>query len=729
MTEKRKILKTRLFGNTKPKSARRLADGGQAAKGPAAAPGFSAWVLPIAIFYDELVFKWSTTVRPFGFNVFLIAAGSAVLGLLLWLPVSFIRSPSWHRRIKRVLLLIIALMFCIEYFVYWQFKTFYDLNTIFNGAGHMLRGFLKETLELVFSLQGLAHILLFFLPALLYAAFGRIVDPVRPLKASARLIAAAMAVHLLLLDLGIICAVPVYKSACSSRYSFQNAVDTFGLMSAVRLDVRNDLFSSQKVQFEMELPAEEPAEEPVEQPDEQPVEAEEPEQVEIQEPESAGAEDAAPEEPEVPEIPLGDNKLDIDFKALAENAGYMEATLDEYVSTLKASNKNQYTGLFAGKNLIMITAEAFTAEVIDPKLTPTLYRLANKGIVFKDYTQSATAGTTGGEFAHIFGMLPVDSGMSMREMANHKNYYTMGSQLDRLGYYGKAYHNSDYTYYARNITHASLGYSDGFMGYGNGMEEFVTMQWPESDLEMIEGTLPDYIDKPHFNIYYMTVSGHNGYYPGSNSMTDKHWDQVQDLPYESKAVKGYIACNLELEAALTALVDALEEKGIADDTVICLTADHFPYGLDNGAVLGNLPLLEELYGYPVKNYLERDHNRLIIWSGCLEEEDPIVVADPVSCVDILPTLSNLFGLEFDSRLMPGRDVFSDTEPLVWTLFWDWKTDLGTYIAARNTFTPVSEDTVIPEGYVERIQTIVSNKIAYCRGCLKCDYFAHVFPDE
>ena len=704
MSEKRKQRKIRLFGNTRPKSEQRLAGRPQPSKKPAAGgPGFSVWVLPLAILFDELVFKWSTTVRPFGFNVFIIAVYSAVLGLLLWLPTSFIRSPSWNRRVKRIILLVVALLFCIEYFIYRQFKVFYDLNTIFNGAGHMLRGFLKQTIALVFSPQGIAHILLFFLPFLLYTIFGRFVDPVRPLKVSARVIPAIAAVLLFVLNLVIIYTFPVYTSAYSDRYSFQNAVDTFGLMSGVRMDVRNNLFASKKVQFDLE----------------QTVEA-------AEEPEST---EPAPAEPETPGVPTGDNKLDIDFKALAEDAYGVEAELDAYVSTLKASNKNEYTGLFAGKNLIMITAEAFSAEVIDPELTPTLYRLANKGIVFTDYTQSATAGTTGGEFAHIFGMLPVDGGSSMHDMVGCNNYYTMGSQLDRLGYFGKMYHNNDYTYYDRNVTHECLGYSEGFMGYGNGMEEFVTFQWPESDLEMIEGTLPEYIDEPHFNIYYMTVSGHNGYTPGTNAMTDKHWEQAKDLPYESDDVKGYIACNLELEDAMTALVDALEEKGIADDTVICLTADHFPYGLDDGAALGDMPLLEELYGYPVENYFERDHNRLIIWSGCLEDEAPIVVEDPVSCVDILPTLSNLFGLEFDSRLMPGRDVFSDTEPLVWTLLWDWKTRLGTYIAATDTFTPASEDTVIPDGYVERIHSVVSNKIAYCRGCLSCDYFAHVFPEE
>ena len=218
MSEKRKQRKIRLFGNTRPRSEQRLAGRPQPSKKPAAGgPGFSVWVLPLAILFDELVFKWSTTVRPFGFNVFIIAVYSAVLGLLLWLPTSFIRSPSWNRRVKRIILLVVALLFCIEYFIYRQFKVFYDLNTIFNGAGHMLRGFLKQTIALVFSPQGIAHILLFFLPFLLYTIFGRFVDPVRPLKVSARLIPAIAAVLLFVLHLVIIYTFPVYTSTYSAR--------------------------------------------------------------------------------------------------------------------------------------------------------------------------------------------------------------------------------------------------------------------------------------------------------------------------------------------------------------------------------------------------------------------------------------------------------------------------------------------------------------------------------
>ena len=263
------------------------------------------------------------------------------------------------------------------------------------------------------------------------------------------------------------------------------------------------------------------------------------------------------------------------------------------------------------------------------------------------------------------------------------------------------------------------------MGQGNGMEQYVKNAWPQSDLEMFQGTLPTYIDKQPFNVYYMTVSGHSGYSRSGNSMTNKNWDKVKDLNY-SNAVKGYLAANLELEGALAYMVSELEAKGIADNTVIVIATDHFPYGLDEDGTLGNMPYLSELYGYNVNDYFQRDHNRLIIWSGCLEKMDPIVVDTPTFSLDILPTLSNLFGTEFDSRLMPGRDVFSDATPLVYNTNYDWKTDLGTYYSSKGKFVPVNDTVEIPEDYVENIKKIVRNKINFSTNAPQVDYYRHIF---
>ena len=44
-------------------------------------------------------------------------------------------------------------------------------------------------------------------------------------------------------------------------------------------------------------------------------------------------------------------------------------------------------------------------------------------------------------------------------------------------------------------------------------------------------------------------------------------------------------------------------------------------------------------------------------------EEAVTVSEPCSAVDIVPTLSNLFGLEYDSRLLSGRDVLDqDYDP-------------------------------------------------------------------
>ena len=241
---------------------------------------------------------------------------------------------------------------------------------------------------------------------------------------------------------------------------------------------------------------------------------------------------------------------------------------------------------------------------------------------------------------------------------------------------------------------------------------------------MFEATVPMYIDHAPFNIYYMTVSGHSNYSRGANEMSKKHWEETS-----SSRVRAYIAANLELEDSMAYLLSELEAHDLLDDTVIVICADHYPYGLDKDAGPGHMPYLSELYGYEVTNYIERDHNRAIIWSGCLEDMDPIIVDSPSSSIDILPTLLNLFGVEWDSRLLPGRDVLSDAFPVAFNLNYDWKTDLGTYISSKGVFTPVSEDIEIPEGYVDYVKAIVKDKITFCKGVINAKYYAYVFPPD
>ncbi|HAM69548.1 MAG TPA: hypothetical protein DCP68_08045 [Ruminococcus sp.] len=662
---------------------------------------FEALFFAAAFLWWEIVFKFATIRSGFSWNLCIIALFSVGYAMVPVLLTSFFKEKI-ARVLRSILLFLGMIPFGVEFFIFQEYNIFYDIKTIINGAGGAATGFIGEIMNLILSVSGILMLVLLAIPPVLYLILKKRCGS-KDANWPARLGILLAALICIGGGIGLSHGLKSYAAVYSKEYSFPSAIRNFGLLTGIRLDIthgRKDTLSFENAEFE---------------PEEEPAVTTAPADIDPENTATAATTVSYPV-----------HTLDIDFERLAQEDSGQYASLSEYITTLKPASGNQYTGMFKGKNLIFLTAEAFTKEVISKELTPTLYRLSTKGIQFKDFYQPACAGTTGGEFQNIFGLHPMFGGASFPSFtAGGNTGLTLASQLNRQHYWGKAYHNNDFTFYSRHITHNQLGFSEGFMGYGNGMEQYVTYEWPQSDQDMIKGTIPEYIGKPHFNVYYMTVSGHNGY-DRFNAMSAKHWDEVEDLPY-SEPVKAYIACNLDLEAALTDLVAALEKKGIADDTVICMTADHFPYGLDDNASYGNMPYLSELYGYNVVDAVHRDHNAAIIWSGCLEDAEPIVVDAPASSLDLLPTLSNLFGLDYDSRLMPGRDVLSDAEAIYFDRDYNWKTDRGYFLAETQTFYPNTEHDAVSDTYIERIKAIVRNKINYCQGVLNCGYLAHVLP--
>lgn len=426
----------------------------------------------------------------------------------------------------------------------------------------------------------------------------------------------------------------------------------------------------------------------------------------------------------------GYNAINIDFDAFS--AAYPSiAELNNYVSSLEPSEKNPYTGIFKGKNLILICAEAFSDLVIDEELTPTLYRMTHNGIYFSDYYQPTWGGSTStGEYSFLMGLVPKDGVKSILETRNNNNYFTLGNQLQRLGYTSCAYHNGNYDFYDRNLTHQNLGYSN-YYGFGNGLEKIIKKY--SDDTTMLDATVDLYLDKQPFSLYYMTISGHSTY-TADNVKTKKYLDRVlARYPGKYKATTNYYLCyQLELENALTVLIDKLETAGIADDTVICITADHYPYGLENSSTFGNdQDYVADLYGYKYSTPWEKDHSSWILWSGCLENDLSAYscqIPEPTYSLDIVPTLSNLFGVNYDSRMLVGRDVFSDTEAIVVWNSYSWRTVQGSYNAGSRSFTP-NYGYQYDKEYIDRINSIVKNKIYFSGQAVKTDYYGIIFGKD
>lgn len=662
------------------------------------------WIFfPLALLYHELLLRaFDTQNAFFRGTLVMVVLFSIATGLLLSLLVNLLH----NRRLAQVLMLVVTalwtLLLCVEYCCRSYFKSYFSVGFICTMTGNVVTGF-GSTIPGIVA-QRLPFIIAALLPlALCILLRKRIVTEHRMSKWSL-LFVTAVSVIFLLIGEGL-ARWGTYGDSYTYNFQTDAAVSQFGLHTAVRLEAEYALFGTPQPKLELPTQEDEP--------------------------------DDTPDDPPAATTPVeyGYNALDIDFQALADSASDSALrSMAQYFGSLTPSKKNEYTGLFQGKNLVLITAEAFSPWFISRELTPTLYKLTHEGFVCENYYQPGWGqSTTGGEYAVMTGLLPtwVGSNVSFYASANDDMPFALGNQLRALGYRTGAYHDNIYNYYNRDKTHPNLGYD--YQGVGNGLTVTEDGSWPYSDLEMVQNTIGDYIDgyvsgDTPFHVYYMTVSGH-GSYGWGHAMAAKNRAKAQAAyPNASTQVQAYVAANLELENALTYLLEQLEAAGIAEDTVICMSADHYPYLLAEPET----DYYNELRGVvDSERDTDRYRNALVLWCGGME--NAVTVTEPCSAVDIVPTLSNLFGLEYDSRLLSGRDVLdkdydagsaSGSIPLVilpTSSGNSWATAAGVFEASTRTFNARSGVTV-EDDYVSRVNNIVALQYNYAQQLIARDYY-------
>ncbi len=391
------------------------------------------------------------------------------------------------------------------------------------------------------------------------------------------------------------------------------------------------------------------------------------------------------------------------------------ADMNSYFSHRTPSKKNAYTGMFKGKNLILITAEAFSKFVIDPELTPTLYKMQTQGFQFHHfYTGIWGVSTSDGEFVATTSLIPKAGTWSYTEIADNYMPFAFGNQFRQLGYLTQAFHDHSYTYYNRNLSYPNMGYD--FYAKGHGLN--LTDTWPESDNEMMEQSVDMYADTGEpFHVYYMTVSGHLEYTWATNQMAQKHRKEVENSRYKncSEQVQAYVACQLELEDALTTLIKKLDEAGVLDNTVIALSPDHYPYGLTDAQY-------RELRGQDYDSTFGIYDSTFLIWNSQMKE--PVESDAYCSSLDIAPTLSNLFGLKYDSRLFMGTDIFGDVSPVVCLQDRSFITGRIRYDNTNEVATSLDGGPVSAE-YLSQCISDVKNRFYYSSKIIDTDYYRYL----
>lgn len=412
------------------------------------------------------------------------------------------------------------------------------------------------------------------------------------------------------------------------------------------------------------------------------------------------------------------NVMNIDFDALnALTEDKKLLAINDYCSKVTGTNQNEYTGMLKDYNLIVMCAESFSPAAIDKDLTPNLYKLTQQGIIFNNYYNTFPNTTTDGEYALMQGLYP-DAGRSKAVSslyASRNSYlpFTLGNVFQsQRGVESFGYHNYRGSYYGRSESHPNMGYTMKFAGDGMTF----TTNWPASDLEMMEQSVDDYIGKEPFHAYYMTFSGHYKYDIGTNEMAKRNWDQVKDLPYSSNAIKAYLSCNIEFDKAIGYLMERLEQAGVADRTAIVIAGDHFPYGLKDSEYA-------ELIGHDIDGF-SKYKSTLIFWVGGLEEN---IVVDEYCCnVDVLPTILNLWGFEYDSRLLAGTDVFSDGTHAAVLVDKSFLTDKVWFNASTGEIRYQVPESEIPEGYVENMNQLIATRFSISADILNTAYYNFVF---
>ena len=390
---------------------------------------------------------------------------------------------------------------------------------------------------------------------------------------------------------------------------------------------------------------------------------------------------------------------DIDFDSL-ESDNQAINDLNNYFKNQVPTYTNEYTGIFKGKNLIYIMAESFDGYFVDKELTPTLYKMIHDGFYFKNYYTPTNLSTIGGEFSLLTGLLPDLAVLNNQWNGNynnngHHNYYPygLGNLFKELDYDVYAYHDYFYNFQNRDYYLKDLGFDD-YKACGNGMETRMDCSiFPASDDEMINGSIDDYINSDKFMVYYVTVSGHAKWGFGYNAMAEKNKDLVSDLEY-SDTVRAYISANLELEKAMTTLLDKLSAAGKLEDTVIVMASDHHPYFMEDEQ-------MEELAGKKLDKY-SLYKNDLIIYNPSVED---VTVDKVCNTIDVLPTVLNLFGIEYDSRLIVGKDILSDSEGMAIFADYSWLTDNDSDYS-----------------------NVVSNKYLVSKNIMVYDYYRYLFDN-
>lgn len=379
--------------------------------------------------------------------------------------------------------------------------------------------------------------------------------------------------------------------------------------------------------------------------------------------------------------------------------------INEYFeNNQKILQTNEYTGIFKDKNVIYVLMESIDSWLVTKEVMPTLYKLQNEGLNFVNrYSPTYGGGQTiNSEFATHTGLYAINSGKAIYNYSNNTFPYSLANMFKQNGYITTSVHANDGDFYNRRQLHNSLGFEKTyFLKDEKNIPQYYNY-FKDTNL-MNDEIFNLMISDEKFLTYIITYSAHLPY----NNSNDK----CSDNPY-NLAVSGNeeLSCirNLarETDEMLRILIEKLDKNNKLDDTVLVLVTDHYTYGFD------------EEYVKKIKNtgnnYLLQN-TPFVIWSKDIEHKKIEALVDTA---DILPTIFNMFGIDYNPNYYSGEDILSSNRDnfIYFTndIFYDGN------MFYDNNYVPIEN-----KEYVQKILSKIENKISVNDKLIISDYFSKV----
>lgn len=357
---------------------------------------------------------------------------------------------------------------------------------------------------------------------------------------------------------------------------------------------------------------------------------------------------------------------------------------NEFYSDVKKPEKNEYTGMFEGKNIISIHGESMQNFLIGLKfngveVTPNLNKLVKKSMYFDNFYSQVSIGTSSDtEFTLNTSLMPAVIGTVFSDYAD-KEFVSIPKLLKEKGYFSFAMHANNGDYWNRRIMHKNLGYDiliakdqyniDDVIGLG--LSDVSFFRQSIEKLKKISDEHEKYYGTFIMLTNHTPFSDTEKYLPFDVDMkltkSDENGKEVEvSYPYmEGTKLGNYFKSAHYADYALGIFLDELEKNGLLENTVVLFYGDHdarLPKK-DYIRLYNYNPETDDILSEDDPNYIDfNDYsyelNRKVPFIIYSKEtiENPKKISYTMGMYDVMPTLGNMFG--FYNKYALGHDIFN-----------------------------------------------------------------------